>query len=102
LLLVKYLIENKKNSFIIYFSFLEGFKEAAQKFGEEAGISLNNIDLSSLDERLQIREAIENGRIEQAIHFINTKTPQLLDQNRQLAFHLKVTFRRTISPIYHT
>jgi glucose-induced degradation protein 8 len=70
---------------------LEGFKEAAEKFAEEAGISLNHVDLTSLDERLRIREAIECGRIEEAIDLINKKAPELLDQNRQLAFHLKVT-----------
>ena len=68
---------------------LEGFKEAAEKFAEEAGISLNHVDLTSLDERLRIREAIECGRIEEAIDLINKKAPELLDQNRQLAFHLK-------------
>ena len=72
-------------------SFSEGFKEAAEKFAEEAGISLSNVDLTSLDERLRIREAIESGRIEEGIRLINSKAPELLDQNRQLAFHLKVT-----------
>ena len=72
--------------------FSEGFKEAAEKFAEEAGISLNNVDLTSLDERLRIREAIESGRIQEAISLINKKAPELLDQNRQLAFHLKVFF----------
>ena len=70
----------------------EGFKEAAEKFAEEAGISLSNVDLTSLDERLRIRESIESGKIQEAINLINTKAPELLDQNRQLAFHLKVKF----------
>jgi len=69
---------------------IEGFKDAAEIFGEEAGISLNNIDLKSVDERLKIRESIENGKIEDAIDLINKKAPELLDQNRQLAFHRKV------------
>jgi len=56
-------------------------------------MSLNNIDLTSVDERLKIREAIENGKIQDAIHFINKKAPELLDQNRQLAFHLKVVYK---------
>ena len=70
--------------------FLEGFKDAAEIFAEEAGIPLNNVDLKSVDERLKIREAIENGKIEEAIQLINEKAPELLDQNRHLAFHLKV------------
>ena len=53
---------------------------------------MNNVDLTSLDERLRIREAIESGRIQDAINLINAKAPELLDQNRQLAFHLKVNF----------
>ncbi len=69
---------------------IEGFKEAAEIFAKECGISLNNIDLRSVDERLKIREAIENGKIEDAICLINKKAPELLDQNRELAFHLKV------------
>ncbi len=85
----KSFIENIQFQFLV---FLEGFKEAAEKFAEEAGISLSNVDLTSLDERLRIREAIESGRIQEAISLINTKAPELLDQNRQLAFHLKVLF----------
>ncbi|CAF1222094.1 unnamed protein product [Adineta steineri] len=77
------------NRLIINYLVTEGFKEAAEKFAEEAGISLSNVDLTSLDERLRIREAIESGRIQEAINLINTKAPELLDQNRQLAFHLK-------------
>lgn len=72
--------------------FLEGFKDAAEIFAGESGISLNNIDLKLVDERLKIRESIENGKIEDAINLINQKAPELLDQNRQLSFHLKVIF----------
>ncbi len=53
---------------------------------------MSNVDLTSLDERLRIRESIESGKIQEAINLINTKAPELLDQNRQLAFHLKVKF----------
>jgi len=77
------------NRLIINYLVTEGFKEAAEKFAQEAGITLNNVDLTSLDERLRIREAIESGQIQLAISLINTKAPELLDQNRQLTFHLK-------------
>lgn len=53
---------------------------------------MNHVDLNSLDERLRIRESIECGNIQEAINLINKKAPELLDQNRQLAFHLKVRF----------
>jgi len=83
-----------------FYFILEGFKEAAEKFAEEAGISLSNVDLTSLDERLRIREAIESGKIQEAISLINTKAPELLDQNRQLAFHLKVIFYNLFSSFF--
>lgn len=73
---------------------IEGFKEAAEIFAGEAGIPINNVDLTSVDERLKIREAIENGKIQDAISLINKKAPELLDQNKQLAFHLKVIFHK--------
>ena len=47
-------------------------------------------DLESLDERIKIREAIECGKIEKAISYINSLHPELIDTNRQLAFHLRV------------
>jgi len=93
-LIINYLITGSSKSIRIrlncLFVCLEGFKDAAEIFAEEAGLSLDNIDLKSVDDRLKIRESIENGRIEDAIDLINKKTPELLDQNRQLAFHLKV------------
>ncbi|CAF1155211.1 unnamed protein product [Rotaria sordida] len=77
------------NRLIINYLITEGFKDAAEIFAEEAGISLNNVDLTLVDERLRIREAIETGRIQDAICLINKKAPELLDQNKELGFHLK-------------
>ncbi|CAF0947030.1 unnamed protein product [Didymodactylos carnosus] len=77
------------NRLIINYLVTEGFKEAAEKFAEEAGIQLTNVDLTSLGERIRIREAIESGNIHDAINLINLKAPDLLDQNRHLTFHLK-------------
>ena len=71
--------------------FKEGFKEAADKFKTETGIYYQ-YDSDSLNERIKIRESIENGFIEQAIVLINNLHPELMDNNRTLAFHLQVTF----------
>jgi len=46
--------------------------------------------MESLDERIKIREALEVGDIEKAINNINTLHPELIDTNRDLAFHLRV------------
>ena len=47
-------------------------------------------DSESLNERIKIRDAIENGRIDKAINLINNLHPDLIDNNRYLAFHLQV------------
>lgn len=69
-------------------NFLEGFKEAAEKFQEESGID-TGVDLSTLDNRILIREAINNGRIQESITLVNSLHPELLDNDRYLYFHLQ-------------
>jgi len=67
----------------------EGFKESAEKFRLESGIQ-PSIDLNQLDDRIRIREEIQNGRIESAISLVNSLHPELLDNDRYLYFHLQV------------
>ncbi|XP_055615383.1 glucose-induced degradation protein 8 homolog isoform X1 [Toxorhynchites rutilus septentrionalis] len=66
----------------------EGFKEAAEKFQAESGVE-PSVDLSSLDNRILIREAVQNGRIKEATHLVNQLHPELLDNDRYLYFHLQ-------------
>ena len=66
----------------------EGFKEAAEKFQAEAGVE-PTVELSSLDNRILIREAVQNGRIQEATHLVNQLHPELLDNDRYLYFHLQ-------------
>ena len=49
------------------------------------------LDLDSMDERIKIRDAIQNGRIQDAISMVNSLHPELLDNNRYLYFHLQVS-----------
>lgn len=67
---------------------LEGFKEAAEKFQIEAGLE-PSVELNSLDYRILIREAVQNGRVQEAIHLVNQLHPELLDNDRYLFFHLQ-------------
>lgn len=69
-------------------NFAEGFKEAAEKFQLEAGLE-PSVELSSLDDRILIREAVQNGRIQEATHLVNQLHPELLDNDRYLFFHLQ-------------
>ena len=55
----------------------------------ESGIQLC-VDLDTLDERIKIRDAVQNGRVEEAIALVNNLHPELLDNNRYLYFHLQV------------
>lgn len=70
--------------------FAEGFKEAALKFQQEAGLQEPAL-CSSLDERIMIREAVQGGRIPEAISMVNALHPELLDNDRYLYFHLQVS-----------
>ncbi|KAF7275873.1 hypothetical protein GWI33_011186 [Rhynchophorus ferrugineus] len=65
-----------------------GFKEAAEKFQQESGIT-PTVNLHSLDDRMRIRDAIINGRIEEATTLINQLHSELLDNDRYLYFHLQ-------------
>lgn len=76
------------NKLVMNYLVTEGFKEAADKFGVETGINYA-YDSESLNERIKIRDAIEKGRIENSINLINNLHPDLIDNNRYLAFHLQ-------------
>jgi hypothetical protein len=72
-----------------FFNETEGFKEAAEKFQQESGIS-PSMELDSLDDRIRIRDAIQSGRIQEATALVNQLHPELLDNDRYLYFHLQV------------
>jgi hypothetical protein len=74
---------------ITVFVFLEGFKEAAEKFRMESGVQPTS-DLDQMDERIKIRDAIQNGKIQDAISLVNNIHPELLDNDRYLYFHLQL------------
>lgn len=66
----------------------EGFKEAAEKFQQEAGVE-PAVELFTLENRILIRDAVQNGRIQEATHLVNQLHPELLDNDRYLFFHLQ-------------
>jgi glucose-induced degradation protein 8 len=76
------------NRLVMNYLVTEGFKEAAEKFQAESGVE-PSVDLSSLDNRILIREAVQNGRIQEATHLVNQLHPELLDNDRYLYFHLQ-------------
>lgn len=76
------------NKIVMNYLVLEGYKEAAEKFRLESGIEACQ-PLDSLDNRIQIREAVQAGSIDDAIDLTNTLNPELLDSKPHLFFHLQ-------------
>lgn len=76
------------NQLIMNYLIIEGYKDAAEKFSEESGLT-HSIDLSSISERMEIRTAVQSGRIKQAIERVNDLNPDLLDMDPRLYFHLQ-------------
>merc|ERR1719383_1133537 len=76
------------NKLIMNYLVTEGFKDAAEKFKEESGVNPEqNLDL--LDNRIKIRDSVQNGNILEAISLVNELHPPLLDNDRYLLFHLQ-------------
>ena len=69
------------NKLVMNYLVTEGFKDAAERFQEEAGVSAGQ-DLGMLDNRINIRDSIQAGKIEEAISLVNQLHPQLLDNDR--------------------
>ncbi|KAJ2723688.1 hypothetical protein GGI07_002483 [Coemansia sp. Benny D115] len=76
------------NQLIMNYLIIEGYKDAAEKFSEESGLH-TNVDLGSIEERMQIRFAVQSGDIKAAIERVNDLNPDLLDLDPRLYFHLQ-------------
>ena len=76
------------NKMVMNFLILEGYKEAAICFSQEANLPAE-IDWVLIDQRIVIRKLILDGLIEEAIKQINELNPEILDKNSSLLFELK-------------
>eukprot|EP00096_Caligus_rogercresseyi_P014938 TRINITY_DN7395_c0_g1_i1.p2 TRINITY_DN7395_c0_g1~~TRINITY_DN7395_c0_g1_i1.p2 ORF type:complete len:208 (-),score=102.80 TRINITY_DN7395_c0_g1_i1:1213-1836(-) len=76
------------NRIIMNYLETEGFKEAAEKFQEEASIE-PEVNLNDMDERIKIRDAVIGGKISEATGLVHRLHPELLDDDRYLFFHLQ-------------
>nr|ODO02669.1 hypothetical protein L204_01408 [Cryptococcus depauperatus CBS 7855] len=75
------------NSLVLDYLLVEGFSDAAIEFARETGIPAD-IDHEKISERMEIRQAVEEGRVEEAISRVNELDPEILDTNPSLLFHL--------------
>ena len=55
---------------------IEGYKDAAEKFAAESGLP-PTIDLAHIEERMNIRNAVQSGNVEEAIERVNDLDPDV-------------------------
>ena len=66
---------------------IEGYKTSAEEFSQEAGLS-PPVDFESIEGRMNIREALQRGDVEDAITRVNDLNPEVCPFSR-LAFAQK-------------
>ncbi|KAG6862396.1 hypothetical protein C0995_011836 [Termitomyces sp. Mi166 len=76
------------NRLIMDYLVIEGYKRAAEEFSQEADIA-PPVDFESIESRMNIREALQRGDIDDAITRVNDLNPEILDTNPALYFHLQ-------------
>ncbi|PPQ62752.1 hypothetical protein CVT24_000446 [Panaeolus cyanescens] len=67
---------------------IEGYKSAAEEFSQEANLT-PPVDFESIESRMDIREALQRGDVEDAITRVNDLNPEILDTNPGLYFKLQ-------------
>jgi len=67
---------------------IEGYKSAAEEFSQEANLT-PPMDFESIESRMDIREALQRGDVEDAITRVNDLNPEILDTNPALYFRLQ-------------
>ena len=72
------------NRLIMDYLVIEGYKTSAEEFSQEAGLS-PPVDFESIEGRMNIREALQRGDVEDAITRVNDLNPEVCPCS-QLAF----------------
>ena len=81
--------KTQMNKLVMNYLVTEGYQNAAEKFQQESGAEAG-VDLSVLENRMEIRKAIMKGQIDTAISLINDLDPEILDTNKKLNFRLRL------------
>jgi len=76
------------NRLVMDYLVVEGYRSAAEEFGKEANLAAP-VDLDSIERRMNIRDAIYRGDVEDAIEKVNDLNPEILETNPSLYFHLQ-------------
>lgn len=93
------------NRLVMDYLVVEGYREAAESFARESGMlsassaspsssngfatGTGGLDFASIQNRMNIKNAIQRGDIVEAIERVNDLNPEILDHNPSLYFHLQ-------------
>ena len=69
------------NRLIMDYLVIEGYKTSAEEFSQEAGLS-PPVDFESIEGRMNIREALQRGDVEDAITRVNDLNPEVCPCSR--------------------
>jgi hypothetical protein len=68
------------NRLIMDYLVIEGYKSAAEEFSQEANLA-PPVDFESIESRMDIREALQRGDIEDAITRVNDLNPEVCSES---------------------
>lgn len=64
------------NQLVMNYLVVEGYRDAAEQFSLESGLE-PTVDLQSIQERMDIRHAVQSGDIDTAIDLVNELNPEV-------------------------
>lgn len=76
------------NRLVMDYLIIEGHMEAAESFMEESGTEVG-VDLSTVGERMLIRQAVESGDVAGALDRVRKLNPNLLLNSVELRFRMQ-------------
>jgi len=82
------ILKQDLNNLVMNYLLVEGYKDAADKFKCESSTE-PEIEMDAIQERMEIRSAIQRGMIDDGISKVNNLNPDILAGNKDLIFHLK-------------
>lgn len=83
-----HVMKEDMNKLVMNFFVTEGYIDAAEKFRLESGTE-PDIDLSTIMDRMAVKQAVQSGNMVDAIEKVNDLNPLILETNPHLYFHLQ-------------
>jgi len=81
--------KGEMNRIVMDYLVVEGYKDAAGCFERESG-EQPGADLSTVESRMKIRQALQKGDVQLAVEMTNDVNPETLDLNKRLFFKLQL------------